>query len=632
MLPWLVLLAAALGGAAIAFAGGHKSSPSEVSTASKKPFGPQCTPEKLDASAQLPHTNLTVSPLPGSRDAMPQTQISMLGVPAKDISNVTVTGSSTGEHSGSLRAYSQGDGASFVPDKPFSSGERVTVTGTVREGEGSPQRFSYHFTIGYPDPVAQRPPTPRTEPGPGEVEHFHSAPSLEPPAIDVTYHSPAVAEGDIFLAPYSGASEEGPMIIEGDGQLVWMDPLPAGVKATNLQVQTYEGKPVLTWWQGYIPPQGFGMGEEIVANTSYEVVMRIKAGNGDLVDLHDFHLEPHNTAVFTVFRTLHCNLTSIGGPAEDAVTDALFQEVDLKTGLVRREWDSLDHVALSETYSSTNGTSTSWALDYFHLNTVDPRENGTTLLSARNTSSLYIINDKTGQIITTIGGKKSDVRVGRGAATAFQHDANTLPDGDISIFDNGGAPFSTETTKPGHEYGQTESKGLIVDVNAAAGTDTLLLELKHPRPLQAGSQGDVQLLPNGDWFVGWGQEPYFTEYTSTGELLYDAHMVKDGRESKIESYRVYKFPWKGTPTYPPSIAASPVKGGVEVWASWNGATEVASWRVLGGSSVAALSPLATVARSGFETSARVESVRYVQVQALSSEGEVIGNSKPIEVS
>ena len=53
-------------------------------------------------------------------------------------------------------------------------------------------------------------------------------------------------------------------------------------------MQSYEDKPVLTWWQGYIPPQGFGLGEEIIANSSYKQILKVKAGNGNLADLHEF--------------------------------------------------------------------------------------------------------------------------------------------------------------------------------------------------------------------------------------------------------------------------------------------------------------------------------------------------------
>ncbi len=136
------------------------------------------------------------------------------------------------------------------------------------------------------------------------------------------------------------------MIFEESGNLVWFHPLPKGTEATNLQVQQYDGQPVLTWWQGRIPPQGFGQGEEIIDNSAYREIGRVHAGNGYLADLHEFHITPQGTALLTVFDPIDCNLSFLGGPRGGAVTDSIFQEIDLRTGLVRREWNSLDHVAL----------------------------------------------------------------------------------------------------------------------------------------------------------------------------------------------------------------------------------------------------------------------------------------------
>ena len=76
---------------------------------------------------------MTVSPLPGSRDASPQTQISFLGAPKGDLSRISVVGSRTGAHAGRFEGYSEGDGASFVPSKPFAEGETVTVSAQVRD-------------------------------------------------------------------------------------------------------------------------------------------------------------------------------------------------------------------------------------------------------------------------------------------------------------------------------------------------------------------------------------------------------------------------------------------------------------------------------------------------------------------
>jgi hypothetical protein len=581
---------------------------------------PNCVPSTLNRSAVLPASNLSVSPLPDSLDSSPRTQISLLGVPAAGLSALSVSGSVSGKHSGHLIAYSQGDGASFVPSKPFTIGETVTVTGKLALTSKT-QAFAFHFTISTPDPFP-RPKSTGSKPAPAlghasEYQSFYSRPELKPPTVRVTGASAQSAPGYIFTAPYTGPGQDGPMIFDSSGNLVWFDPLPAGIEATNLQVQTYEGQPVLSWWQGYIPAQGFGQGEEVLANSSYQQIAHIQAGNGYEVDLHDFHLGPDSTALLTVFNPIHCNLTSAGGPRDAAVTDAAFQEIDLKTHLVRREWHSLDHVAMSESHSSPLNSTTRWPFDYFHINSIDQHPNGTTLISARNTWALYELNTQTGQILTQAGSKSASVKMGSGTATAFQHDATELPNGTISVFDNGGVP----NVHP-------QSRAIIVTINPQSRTDTLLASFEHPHPLSAGSQGSVQLLSGGNVLIGWGAEPYISEFSPSGALLLDARMP-----AKTEAYRSYRFAWSATPSTPPAITAkvTSATAAVTAYASWNGATGVSSWRLLAGAAPNQLTPVATAARTGFETAITTPGPEaYLQVQAISEAGTVMSSSPPIK--
>jgi hypothetical protein len=586
------------------------------------PSAPRCTPTTLNASAVLPGTGLAVSPLPDSYDASEATQISLLGAVASAITNVRVSGSQTGSHSGHLLAYSQGDGASFVPSRPFDPGETVTVRGTVKVGSAE-QPFAYHFVVARQDPVdyaAVAAPSPAAREAAltrdyNEMQHFHSRPELVPPVLVVSADAAGSDPADILSAPYGGPGPSGPMIFEPNGNLVWFHPLPRGTEATNLQVQQLDGQPVLTWWQGRIPPQGFGQGEEIIDNSAYHQIGSVHAGNGYLADLHEFRITPQGTALLTVFDPIYCNLSSLGGPSGAAVTDSIFQEIDIATGLVRREWASLDHVGLSESYSSATSASTVWPFDYFHLNSIDQLANGTTLISARNTSTLYELDTLTGQVITHIGGRRSSVKQTAGAATAYQHDATVLANGTISVFDNGGVPKV-----------HAQSRGLILSVNPQAKTDSVVAEYDHPTPpLSSGSQGDVQTLESGNIFIGWGAEPYFSEFTSAGQLLYDAHW-----HGTYQSYRTYHFAWTGAPAEAPALAAASAGGHVDVYASWNGDTRTASWRVLAGPSAQQLTAVATAPRDGFETTiAAPVAEAYVAVQALGAGGEVLGTSRTI---
>jgi hypothetical protein len=611
----LVLLGAAIiVGSVASLTFGAKRIAAE-NAAYKGPAAPQCVPSQLGRTDILPGTNLAVSPLPDSLDASYETQISFLGYPASALSAISVNGSSSGGHSGRLEAYSQGDGASFVPSKAFNSGEVVVVHGKLTvAGKTSP--FAFHFTTAVRDPIGHPASTVKPAGKSTELFAFHSRPELHAPIVTVTASSPGQASGDLFLAPYSGPGQDGPMIVDSSGNLVWFNPLPSGTEATNLQVQSYEGKPILTWWQGYIPPQGFGQGEDVIEDSTYHQILRMRAGNGLLADLHEFRITPQNTAFVTVFDPIRCNLSSIGGTSNGAVTDSLFQEIDLKTHLVRREWHPLDHIALSQSYASGTSASQEWPYDYFHLNSIDPRSDGSLLISSRNTSALYELSPSTGQVIAQIGGKHGSEKLGSGTSTAYQHDAEELPNGDFSIFDNGGVPKV-----------HPQSRGLIVSVNSQTKTDTLVDEYEHSKPLSAGSQGNLQLLENGNMLIGWGAEPYFSEYTASGSQVFDAHLP-----AKTQSYRAYRYQWTGTPSGGPSVAVGAGAGGtVNVYASWNGATNVASWRVLTGATATALTLAASAPKAGFETSISTPGKpAYVAVQALDAVGNVLGTSPTVK--
>jgi hypothetical protein len=558
---------------------------------------------------------VTVSPLAGSRDATPQTQISFLGVPAGDIGALSVVGSRTGAHGGRLQPYSQGDGASFLPSSPFLAGERVTVRARVRVGR-SERALLDEFQVASQDQISS---TPRsTLPGnPAGVQGFHSRPELQPPIVTVTAQSPAVASGDVFVAPYGGTGQAGPMILEPSGALVWFKPLPANTEASNLEVQQYEGKPVLTWWQGNISVHGFGLGEDVIADDTYTDIAHVRAGNGLQADLHELQLTPQGTALITAYDPILCNLSAVGGPAYGGVTDSVFQEIDVRTGLVMYEWTSIDHVALGESYEPANRSSTAYPYDFFHLNSVSLDRDGSLLISSRNTWTVYKLAAASGQILWRLGGKHPSFKMGPGTGTAWQHDPRELPDGAISTFDNGDSPKA-----------HSESRGIVVGVNQQTGTATLLTRLTHTPALLVESQGNLQALANGDWFVGWGQEPYFSEFSPEGQLLFDAHFP-----AHDESYRAFRFEWTGTPAHPPTFAFGAASGGAgTVYASWNGATLVASWRVLAGASPSSLGTVALEPRSGFETAIAVPAGTagpYVEVQALGAAGQVLGSSAAV---
>ena len=638
-------LAATLGVAALAAgcagASGGASGNSAAKAAAAGAPSPSCVPRTLNVSAALAGGHVTVSPGPGVRDASTATQLSFLGVPAADLSQIVVKGSRSGAHAGSLRAYSEGDGASFVPAKAFAPGELVTVHAVLGEG-GRSTPFAWSFTVAVPDDPGAADVTESTRldpapPVPKEYQSFHSRPELRPPDVTVSSTARTASGGDLFLAPYSGVGQYGPMILNEHGELVWFKSLsPAGTRAANLRVQEYEGKPALTWWQDPLDADGSKTAGEVIANSAYQTIAIVRAGNGYQPDLHEFQITPQGTALITVYDAIDCNLSSVGGARDGAVADTLLQEIDLKTGLVMYEWHSLDHVPLASSYASAAPASKAEPYDYFHINSIDVEQDGDLLVDSRNTWAAYDVDPQTGQVRWELGGRHSSFKLGPRATPAWQHDAIQQPDGAITFFDNGATPVV-----------HPQSRGIELALDTANMTATLVRSYEHENPLVAGSQGNVQALANGDWIVGWGQAGYLSEENPAGQVLFNAHLPPEW-----ESYRTFAYPWSGQPAEPPALAvaeepASAARGtaggkagakaaaaaGSVVYASWNGATEVASWRVLAGSSPSSLAPVATAPKSGFETAiATPASVTgdYVAVQALAGSGTVLGTSRTIK--
>jgi hypothetical protein len=289
------------------------------------------------------------------------------------------------------------------------------------------------------------------------------------------------------------------------------------------------------------------------------------------------------------------------------VFDGIVQEVDIETGEVLFEWHSLDHVELSEHESAY--------YDHLHLNPIDVFDEDHLILSSRATSTVFKISRKTGEIVWRLGGEKNDFEMGEGVQFFYQHDARSHPAGTITLFDNG----SANTVE--------QSRGEVIAIDEDAMKATLVREYTHPDKLLSVTQGNVQVLPNGNVFIGWGSSPVASEFSQDNEVQFNAEFPTEG-----ETYRAFRFPWKGYPKYAPAMAAeSGQDDKVKIYASWNGATEVATWQVLAGGGPRKLKELASAPKEGFETVITIKTDEpYVGVQALAASGKVLGSSRAIK--
>src|SRR5262249_19413002 len=269
-----------------------------------------------------------------------------------------------------------------------------------------------------------------------DVDHFVTRGDIRPPAITVT-QAPGGASLPpyIFVAPrgYTSTSvgQSGLMIVDRDGSLVWFGP-PLGGTPLNFTTQEYRGKPVLTWSAGVVNEVGVTTGTSYIADSSYRVIATVKAGNGAQTDLHDFKLTPQGTALVTAHRKVSADLSALGGPATGAVLVSAAQEIDVATGKVLLDWNSLDHVPLTESRQPLRGGTAATPYDYFHINSIALAPDGDLLISSRNTWAVYKVARRSGAIRWRLGGKKADFTAAAGGAvllrrTARQRRADTPP-------------------------------------------------------------------------------------------------------------------------------------------------------------------------------------------------------------
>jgi hypothetical protein len=442
--------------------------------------------------------------------------------------------------------------------------------------------------------------------------HYRSRPDLTPPQVLVQVPAGAVAPGLLFFTPSNGSGRDGPAIFTNEGDLVWLRP-DSGTQVTNFQVVMISGRPTLAWWEGIVNG-GIGTGDIVLVNDTYREISRVHAGNGRRADLHEFQLTPQGTALLLADAGIPAAGAPGGAALSGEVLDCAVQEIDLQTGAVLFEWHAADHIAIDESFVSPTTDDTA-IYDYVHLNSIDVDRDGNLLVSARNTSAVYKVDRATGAITWRLGGKRSDFAMASGADFSWQHDARRQADGTLTIFDDAASPV--------------ESRAIVLQLDEAAMTATLVRSFAHPTPLMARSQGNVQVLPDGNVMVGWGDAGYMSEFSGTGRLVFDA-----AYPAAVQSYRNFRSEWTGHPHELPAAAAVAGPGGtVTAFASWNGATDVATWDVLAGATADALGPAGSAPRTGFETSIPVRgTAKLVRVVARDARGTPLGSSPVVAVS
>ncbi|KIW56762.1 hypothetical protein PV05_05395 [Exophiala xenobiotica] len=466
------------------------------------------------------------------------------------------------------------------------------------------------------------------------ISIFRSRPDLVAPILTVFDRLPEKqAPGYYFVSPYQQI-QESVHIYDNDANLVYSGFGSAGPGISHApQTCMYKDEIHMCFYQG-TQMIGWGHGHGIIMDKHYRIVKSVEPGSYQASsDMHEFMvINDGKSALMTQYlRSVYdlCPWSLCDGLGY--IQQGAFQEVDVDSGKVLFEWTSLDHVHPSESYVdpgtteiSGSGENPASPWDYFHINSIDKNADGDYLISARHVSAVYKISGVDGHVIWRLHGAKSDYYLD-GFSFSFQHDARFISDNAthtvISLFDNGSNGFNQT---------QPHSTGQIISLDHHTKVATCLLNLDPPfvdgHAHISKSQGNFQRLPGGNIIMGWGNDAFWTEYTSDGEIVFYGAL---GWQN-VMNYRVHKFDnWVGLPLTKPALWSYSKEGDdMVLYVSWNGATEVRSWRLYGASSKEGpWEEIATAPKTGFETIFRHDSTfKYAYAEALDKNSKVLGKS------
>ncbi|KAG0153344.1 hypothetical protein PDIDSM_5197 [Penicillium digitatum] len=425
---------------------------------------------------------------------------------------------------------------------------------------------------------------------------FRSRPDLAPPKLNITIPATDdVAPGYIFIGAYPGfegarAGPEQPAgyIFRNNGDMVWSSLGYLAGWVGNFQAVRYKGQPVLQAFQGSLDPfHGHGYGTPVLLDQSYNQVAKLQSLTHKLISIHEFKIVNEKTALVEIYQPKAIDLTPYGGRDEEVwIVDGVFQEIDIETGKLLFEGHTLDFASPADSYiplrsgRAFTGLNASDAWDYFHINSVDKNDEGDYLISGRHMSALYKISGKTGGLLWQLGG--GNTTFVHNFNFGYQHDArflNQSADGTvetISFFDN--SARSDRQRTGGVDYLHPHSRARIVQLNHTDGTAIEVQTFNPPDLLSAPSQGNAQVLENGNVFVNWGQAGAVTEFTADGSPIFHAYLDSGILALGAQSYRGFRYEWEGYPRETPALVVIQDGDQTAAYVSWNGDTHTHSWR------------------------------------------------------
>lgn len=384
---------------------------------------------------------------------------------------------------------------------------------------------------------------------------------------------------------------------------------------------------------------GRGFGKIVIMNTSYVPIYNVSLTEGiyvaggdtyeSYIDAHESLITTSNTLITTVYNTTQADLTSVGYTKKSWILDCMVYEFDIETSEVLWSWSAADHTdqipftASHEPISEIPLLAT-WAWDYFHINAVAEYGEGY-LISSRTLWSIFYVSKATGDVIWYFnGGDGGNFTLPSefigDELFKYQHDIRVASTSDTGLTVT---LFNNNNFEDGDLLQPNTSYGLEITLNTNTWTSTLDQTLYDPDDaIHTIAEGDRQTLSNGNVLIDYGFQPHAKEFDSEGNVIWSAQWgyISDG------AYRARKYVYEGTPQTLPKLAIEASGGEFVIYVSWNGATEVTHWELVGCGTLG----LVTVEKTGFETSWTGPcSAATVHAVALSSQGSILAITTPV---
>ena len=493
-------------------------------------LAPSATKAAADPLRDAPITYL--SPEAGARGILPRSNVIVRFRSATDLETgavppVTVTGSVSGLHTGSLVISSDGQTLGFNPTHEFAWGERVTVVVSrppTDMGGGPSPLASFWFDIapGPPPHVASPIAMELSEAQAlrrngaaaegGALEQLTQ--SGPPPLSSTIYQVPT--PGALFLSNFTGLMAPGFLMIVNDfGVPYFYRSQPTSCLDFKLQPNG-----MLTYYD-------YGLSKFYVMDSTYTIVDSIAAQNGYYADGHELRLLPNGHSLLLIYDAQVVDMSIIvpGGNPAATVVGAVIQELDEQKNVVF-QWRSWDHFQITD---ATHENLTAAFIDYVHANALDLDTDGNILMSSRHLDEITKISRTTGDVIWRWGGKNNQFAfIGDPDAFSHQHGIRRLANGHMILYDNGN--FHTPHFSRASEYA----------VDETGKTATLAWQYRSTPDVYGPAMGFAQRLDNGSTLVSWGllSSPAFSEIAADGSKVMQMSLPAGNY-----TYRAFRQSW-----------------------------------------------------------------------------------------